>query len=307
MTLLQTDFLPTKSEAFQAFRYLMQDMVLQEGVVNSGDYKAIQHTPNNMTVDVAAGSAWVLGGAVTRQGIYHQINDATVNVGNFANSDPTNPRIDQVLLVVNDSSAIGGSDNPQFIIAQGTATAGATLDNRSGAVVDATLNSTYHNWVRIADVLIPAASSSVVTANIRDRRPWARGALRAVRRTAAFAGSATSMTSIDTATLQTRLETSGAPICIKFNAYGNAPAAVGLGCSIDGAQPDGLTYLGYVQNITTNGPLVFDYTLATPPAAGSHLFTATYLVTSGTVNLIPIGTAAELTVEETVRQNADNT
>lgn len=180
MTLLTPELLPTKTYPFQNLRYVFQTMGIQQGVFGSAaDYLVAQRGAGaNMTVDVPAGTAWITGTSITRQGIYHQTNDGTVNVGNFATADATNPRVDQVFLVVNDSSVIGGSDVPQFVIVTGVPTAGATIGiggNRNGAVADGTIAASYPNRIRLADVLIPATATTVTTANIFDRRPKTRG------------------------------------------------------------------------------------------------------------------------------------
>jgi len=311
MTLLQTDFLPNKSETFQALRFMMQEMSLQTGRVNAGDYKVTQHSTPNMTVDVAAGGAWIIGTTATRQGIYHQVNDALVNVGNFANSDPTNPRLDQVILVVNDSSIAGGSDNPQFAIVQGAATAGATLDNRSGAVADATINTTYRNsWVRWADVLIPAGSSSILNANIRDRGPFARGAYRRLIRTSGSYTIATSSTTvIDASNLSPRIECSGVPVKLRLRgSHNGAPTMMRYRFLQDGADVDGGTQSDFA---IAGGPN-YDVNAfwETIPTAGSHIFAPAWGISTGTGTATLYGTAGApllLIVEELIRQNAENT
>lgn len=170
MTLLTPELLDTKTYGFEKLRYLLQSTALQEGVIDPTDLKVVQRALGaNMSVDVGAGRAFVQADSGTRNGLYHEVNDAAVNVVVIA-SNATNPRLDQVILEIHDSSDLGSADDtPQLYVLAGTPTAGATLDNRNGA---AALPS---NAIRLADILVPAASSSVVTANIRDRRQWARG------------------------------------------------------------------------------------------------------------------------------------
>lgn len=174
MTLLQTDFLPAKSETFQSFRWLLQRMgILQSGVGNPlTEFLVVQHAAGaNMSVDVGAGHAWVIATTAIRQGIYHQENDNTVTL-TVQPSDGTNPRIDQVVLTINDSSLAGISDTPQLQVLAGVPTAGATLANKNGAAALPN-NST----IRLAYLLIPAGSTSVITANIQDARTAARAPL----------------------------------------------------------------------------------------------------------------------------------
>lgn len=174
MALWTPDFLQTKRYSAQRLRATMLATKLQEGVVNFSlstvPFKATQRAAGaNMSVDIAAGDAWVQGDAVARQGLYHVVNDATFNLAVPANAI-ANPRLDQVVLKVNDTIHGGVGDNATLEIVQGTATGGATLDNRTGA---AALPNTA---MRIADILTPASASSIVDAAIRDRRQWAHGA-----------------------------------------------------------------------------------------------------------------------------------
>jgi hypothetical protein len=171
MALLTPEYLQTQTYSAQRDRAMLGDTGLQEGVIGATDLKVSQRAAGaNMSVDIAAGTGWVKGDTVTRQGLYHTYNDAVVNAAVTA-SHGSLPRIDQVGLRINDSTHGAGSDTPALEVLAGTATSGATLDNRNGA---ATLPA---SWLRLADVLVPAGSSSVTNANIRDRRPWARGAV----------------------------------------------------------------------------------------------------------------------------------
>lgn len=171
MALRTPELLDTKTYAFAKVRQMMADQGggIQEGVVNAGDYLVTQRGAGaNMSVDVAAGQAWIQGDDVAYQGLYHMTNDATINAAVSA-AHATLPRLDQIVARIYDSTVTGVSDTPTIEVIAGTATSGATLDNRTGAA------SLPNGAMRIADVLVPAAAGSIVTANIRDRRPWARG------------------------------------------------------------------------------------------------------------------------------------
>jgi hypothetical protein len=286
MTLLQTDFLANKPEQFSALRYLMQDGGLQSGVVRAADFQVVQRASSaNLSVDVGAGSGWIIGAATARQGIYHQVNDATVNVPIALSPDGTNPRSDQLILVVNDSAVAGVSDTPQLLWVAGTATAGAqitapltTATYRLGAVSDATLTTTYRNWIRLADILVPASAASIVTANIVDRRPWARGALISVPvPSTVFNSNASTLFrtagTLGVAGFPFSLECSGAPLLIAFS--GNiVSGGAGGGFRV----PYSVTFDGaafnyrYVQTPTNNISVNGSYSLLSTPSAGRHLF-----------------------------------
>jgi hypothetical protein len=138
---------------------------LGPGVVRSTDYQVAQHAgQTNMTLDVAAGNAWLPGSG---SALYSTSSIATQNVS-FQTADSSNPRIDQVFLLPGN----------QLLVVAGTPTAGATVNNRSGAVSDATIAAAYPTRIRLADVLVPAAITSLVNGNIMDRRPRARGKWR---------------------------------------------------------------------------------------------------------------------------------
>jgi len=130
-----------------------------------------------MSVDVTtaavASQAYIRGGSTTLQGLYLVTNvaqgtgtiDALYNV-NIAASDPTNPRIDQVYLCVEDAQHAGSNNQATIRVVTGTPTGGATLDNRTGVgAAPAGMSS-----ILIADVLVAAAVGTILTAAIRDRR-----------------------------------------------------------------------------------------------------------------------------------------
>src|SRR3954468_14337935 len=179
MTLI-ADFNSSVNVPFQRMRQMLLDGALQEGVVGATDFKVVQRGAGaNQSADVGTGFAWVQIDTGTRNGMGHVTNDATANVTVTA-SNATNPRVDQIILRWNDTSIPTGAGNvPTLEVLTGTATAGATLDNRTGAA------ALPNDCMRLADILVPAASSSVVTANILDRRRWARGAYALQTRSAA--------------------------------------------------------------------------------------------------------------------------
>lgn len=176
------DFNSSVTVPFQRMRQLLEDSGrLVEGVAGSTHLAVAQRAAGaNMSVDVAAGQAWVEVDTGTRNGLVHVTSDAVTNVTVTA-SNGTNPRIDQVVLQYNDTSIPTGSGNaPTLAVLAGTATAGATLANRTGAA------ALGNDRLLLADLLIPAASTSVITANIADRRASATtpGAFHAYRNAA---------------------------------------------------------------------------------------------------------------------------
>lgn len=153
------------------------------GVAGYQDFRVIQRQAGaNMSVDIGITGvglmrAWVRGSTRGGQGLYA--------VDNIDRSAPTadtyvaqlnetvtgnasgNPRLDQVVLEVLDAQHAGASNLAQIRIVAGTATGGATLDNRTGA---AALPA---SSILLADILVPNGAASIGTSDIRDRRQYA--------------------------------------------------------------------------------------------------------------------------------------
>jgi hypothetical protein len=161
-------------------RQVLNSMGMQKGVYGDGDF--LVTLTSGMLLHVAFGKALIKASHPTlgNRGLYHVEAD-----DNFAVTIPaasgTNPRIDQIVLVVSDPSydPTLETSTPEVRVIPGTPTAGATLYNRNGAVPDASLPP---NSLRIADVLVPLGAASILSTNIRDRRPWARGCAKRVVR-----------------------------------------------------------------------------------------------------------------------------
>lgn len=179
MALRLPHLLDTKNYPFAWFRYQVEaGAPIQEGVMTSAAMAVTAAAGGGMRVDIAAGSALVkgdTGSPVTglSHGLYLVANDASVaNAVTLTGSHATLPRLDQIVLRVRDSTDLAsGADDALFEVLTGTATSGATLDNRNGAA------ALTNDRLRLADVLVPAASSAVTAGNVRDRRTRSRGNL----------------------------------------------------------------------------------------------------------------------------------
>jgi hypothetical protein len=193
-----------------------------------------------MSVDIQSttGSCLIQGDAVSGQGLYLiPSHTATINEV-VATADATNPRIDQVILEVLDNTHdASGSNLARTRVLTGTPTVGATLNNRSGAT--ALPNSA----MRLADILVPAASSSVVTANIRDRRTYARGFHgRQAASTADYTTTASVYAPIDSTNLSMRVEANGNPLRLELRpGYGTTNTINTLGTAFFADAGGGLT------------------------------------------------------------------
>ncbi len=134
------------------------------GVIGANDFAVSQNGTPNMSVNVAAGYAIVRSGGSQSVlvGAYALMNDATVNVSISA-SDPTNPRIDLVVLQVRDSNYGEAASDERLTVVTGTP---------AGSPVVPSLTS-YPNCIVLAQVAVAAAVTTIVTANITDKRTFA--------------------------------------------------------------------------------------------------------------------------------------
>ena len=141
------------------------------GVVNASDFAVTQRGAGaNMSVDVAAGSAWVRGTQSADQGAYHAYNDGTVNLS-IASADPTNPRIDLVVIRVQDAFYSGATNSASVTVVTGTAAASPS---------DPTLPA---NALVLARVRVLAGATSITTARITDVRTRAASGSESYTRT----------------------------------------------------------------------------------------------------------------------------
>ena len=150
---------------------------LNEAPLSMGSYVVSQRGAGaNMSVDIAASTGLgllVQGDGITAQGVYRVAPHSAVINETIAAADATNPRIDSVICEVKDSQIdASGLNQAQTRVITGTPIAAVTLE-APGASPGALPNTA----ILLAYVLVPAGSSSVTTANIKDMRPKKRGKL----------------------------------------------------------------------------------------------------------------------------------
>lgn len=135
-----------------------------EGVVEPGGLEVTEKsgTPD-MSVDVAAGRAWIKGDEDSFQGTYFVENESTTNLAISA-ADATNDRIDLVVAKVEDSDYSGATDAWSLAVVTGTPAASPSAP------------SAPDNSITLAQVDVAALASSIVDADITDSRsqwkPW---------------------------------------------------------------------------------------------------------------------------------------
>jgi hypothetical protein len=284
---------------------------LQEGVLSATasnqDFMVQQRIAGaNMQVEItmpAGGLAAVQGDSITGQGLYDIPVHSTNVLETIGTADPTNPRIDQIILEVKDNvlDASGGNLAQTRVLA-GTPTSGANLTNRTNAA------ALPGSALLLADVLVGAGVGTITNAVIRDRRKWARGAFSKMQRVAGDVGvTATSMAELDAANLNRRFETAGNGVRLTLMASAVHTAAnisCGFGFFVDGV-------VGGEYNVNSLATAANAFLVCVQetvfPAAGSHTFSPVAFTSSGTMTVK--ATAARpllFVVEEIVKQSAIN-
>jgi hypothetical protein len=288
---LTADFVTGTNVPYQRLRWAMHRLgQTQEGVLEPGDFKVTQRATGgaNMSVDIAAGDAWVDIDSGVRSGRAHIVNDATAPPENraVAASHATLPRIDLVVLDYNDTSipAGQGGNTPTIRVLTGAPTAGATNDNPVGAP------NVPNDALLLGMFVVPAASTQVIDANIRDRRKRARGAvLRVLDATVgAFAGPTSSTTFQQAGALGGRMELSGALLRWRVRAterHTSGTFGADIGPWVDGAifpsaQGGGKSSVGYGAPINSPNAVTLEHILS-GIAAGTHLIYAGFGSGSG--------------------------
>lgn len=134
---------------------------ISEGVAGPTDLAVAQRAAGaNLSVDVAAGVAWVKGDDAVTQPVYRCYNDAVVNLA-IATANATNPRVDRVIAEVRDSAFSGVNQDWRLRVITGTP---------AGVPVAPALPS---NAISLATVSVPALDTTISTAQITDTRPMA--------------------------------------------------------------------------------------------------------------------------------------
>ncbi len=133
------------------------------GVARAGDLVVAENDTPNMSVNIAAGGAFVRNTDSADGGVYHVYNDAVVNVA-VAAADATNSRNDLVVVRVRDSEYSGSDDDAVFEVVEGTPDA---------APVDPAVPE---NCLVLARVVVTSAVSSITDGAITNvalvARPW---------------------------------------------------------------------------------------------------------------------------------------
>lgn len=134
--------------------------VASEGGGASGDFAVSQRAAGaNMSVDVAAGDAYIADDHAGGGGVYHAVWPALENVVIAANASG-NPRVDRVVLRVRDLALGDAANAIDLFVVAGTPTAGATLVNLNG------VTAVPGSCLLLANVLVANGAASILNADI---------------------------------------------------------------------------------------------------------------------------------------------
>jgi hypothetical protein len=138
-------------------RLTTQALWATTGIINSSSLAVTANSPVGMSVLVASGWAAIVGTTQANMGTYVAYNDAQVTL-TIATADPTNPRIDRIVMTVNDAYYTGSTNNVVLQVIAGTP-AGSPVAPATPA-----------NSISLATIAVGAAVLSINSGNITDTR-----------------------------------------------------------------------------------------------------------------------------------------
>jgi hypothetical protein len=138
-------------------RLSTQALYATTGIIGSSSLAVSQNSPAGMSVIVASGWAAIVGTTQANMGTYVVFNDAN-NVLTVTTANPTNPRIDRVVVTVQDAYYTGAFNDVIFQVIAGTP-AGSPVAPATPA-----------NSISLATIAVGAGVTSILNANITDTR-----------------------------------------------------------------------------------------------------------------------------------------
>jgi hypothetical protein len=138
-------------------RLTSQAIFRQSGIIGNSSLAVSAQLSPNMTVNVAAGQAAILNNVATNAGVYICTNDDTTILA-IQDANPSLPRIDRIVLQVNDAYYTGLLNNVTFVVVAGTPNASPSAP------------ATPSNAISLATVAVAAGATTILNANITDTR-----------------------------------------------------------------------------------------------------------------------------------------
>lgn len=149
---LQAGSYPAESD-----RQIQQALYASTGIIGTSSLAVTPNSPAGMSVRVASGWGAIVGTTQANMGVYTFYNDATTTL-TVTTADPTNPRIDRVVVTVRDAYYSGAFNDVIFQVLAGTPAGSPTAP----AIPD--------NSISLATIAVGAAVTSITASNITDTR-----------------------------------------------------------------------------------------------------------------------------------------
>jgi len=134
------------------------------GIINAADLAITQNSPTGMSVLAASGWAAIVGTTQANMGTYIAYNDAST-VLTVTTANPSNPRIDIVVITVSDAYYTGSLNTVALNVIAGTPAASPVAP------------STPANSILLATIAVAAATTAITNANITDNRVLATSSI----------------------------------------------------------------------------------------------------------------------------------
>ena len=149
---LQAGSYPAESDRLNA-----QALYATTGIIGSASMAVTPNSPAGMSVRIATGWAAVVGTTQPNMGVYTAFNDA-IETLTVTTADPTNPRIDRVVMTIRDAYYTGAFNDVIYQVLAGTPAGSPTAP------------ATPANSISLATIAVAAAATSIIAANITDTR-----------------------------------------------------------------------------------------------------------------------------------------
>lgn len=138
-------------------RLSVQALYATTGIIGSSSLAVTPNSPAGMSVRVATGWCAIVGTTQSNMGVYTVYNDA-IDTLTVTTADPTNPRIDRVVVTVRDAYYSGAYNDVIFQVIAGTPASSPVAP----AIPD--------NSISLATIAVGAGVTQINAGNITDTR-----------------------------------------------------------------------------------------------------------------------------------------